>query len=195
MTFQYKGGSNKTLFDSPADWVSPNNEGGYRDNPPVADGKKVVLSDTDHLWGIGGNQSWVWRTFTRGHNPLFMDPYDGVVLGKEFDPKWEPIRKSLGYTRRYAERMNLAAAKPRPDLASTKYCLANPGKEYLIYNPAGGKAFTARLESGLYNFEWFDPTNGKTVKKGRADVKKAEQEFKAPFGGDAVLYLRKAVER
>ena len=55
MTFQYKGGSNRTLFDSPADWISPNPEGGYRDNPPAADGKKVVITDTDHLWGIGGN--------------------------------------------------------------------------------------------------------------------------------------------
>ena len=34
MTFQYSGGSNKTLMDSPADWISPNPEGGYRDNPP-----------------------------------------------------------------------------------------------------------------------------------------------------------------
>ena len=58
MTFQFRGGSNQTLFNSPADWVSPNPTGGYRDNPP--DPKdRVILSDTDHLWGIGGNQSWV----------------------------------------------------------------------------------------------------------------------------------------
>ena len=52
MTFQYKGGSNKTLFDGPADWVSPNPEGGYRDNPPASGGQKVVVTDSDHLWGI-----------------------------------------------------------------------------------------------------------------------------------------------
>ena len=34
MTFQYKGGSNQTLLESPADWISPNPDGGYRDNPP-----------------------------------------------------------------------------------------------------------------------------------------------------------------
>ncbi|UCC17485.1 MAG: aldo/keto reductase, partial [Dehalococcoidales bacterium] len=49
-------------------------EGGYRDNPPFADGKKVILSDTDHLWGIGGDVAWAWKTFLRGMNPLFMDP-------------------------------------------------------------------------------------------------------------------------
>jgi hypothetical protein len=56
MTFQYHGGKNQTLFESPADWISPNPEGGYRDDPPASDGKKVILNDTDHLWGIGGNQ-------------------------------------------------------------------------------------------------------------------------------------------
>ena len=28
---------------------------------------------------------------------------------------------------------------PRGDLASTGYCLANPGKEYLVYIPEGGE--------------------------------------------------------
>jgi hypothetical protein len=30
MTFQYQGGSNQTLFDSPADWISPNSDGGLQ---------------------------------------------------------------------------------------------------------------------------------------------------------------------
>ena len=68
----------QTLFDSPADWISPNPEGGYRDDPPAADGRKVIVSDTDHLWGIGGNAAWVWKSFLRGLNPIFMDPYDGA---------------------------------------------------------------------------------------------------------------------
>ena len=47
----------------------------YRHNPPTADGRKVILTDTDHLWGIGGDVPWVWKSFLRGLNPLFMDPY------------------------------------------------------------------------------------------------------------------------
>jgi len=142
MTFQYKGGENRTLFESPAEWISPNPEGGYRDNPPAADGSKVILTDTDHLWGIGGNQAWVWKSFLRGLNPLFMDPYDGTVIGNRFDTKWEPVRKSLGHTRRFAERMNLVAMTPSNDLASSGYCLAHASAddgEYLVYAPDGGK--------------------------------------------------------
>jgi CubicO group peptidase (beta-lactamase class C family) len=200
MTFQYRGGKNEVLFNSPADWISPNREGGYRDNPPAADGRKVVLNDTDHLWGIGGNQAWVWKSFLRGHNPIFMDPYDGVVLGEQFDPKWDPIRRSMGYTRMYAERMNLAAMRPHNDLASTKYCLAKPGVEYLVYKPAADESrpsktggdeasITVKLKAGEYEYEWFDPGRGKVVSKGTIRANGSEQTLKAPLKGDAVVYI------
>ena len=192
MTFQYKGGSNKVLFDSPADWISPNHQGGYRDNPPPADGRKVVLLDTDHLWGLGGSQAWVWKSFTRGYNPIFMDPYDGLILGNKFDNKYQPLRKSLGYTRKYAEKMNLNKITPQPELASTKYCLAQPGTEYLIFRPASTPdSFTVNAIPGTYDLEWFDPAKGKTIKTTTIKIKDNPKTFTPPFKGDAVLYLKK----
>ncbi|HUT35253.1 MAG TPA: DUF6298 domain-containing protein [Planctomycetota bacterium] len=194
MTFQYKGGSNKTLFDSPADWVSPNPDGGYRDNPPAADGKKVVLNDTDHLWGIGGNAAWVWKSFLRGHNPIFMDPYDGLILGERFDPKWRPIHRSMGLARRLAERVDLAAMTPQGKLASTGYCLANPGREYLVYLPAGGEVTVdlSAAESTLA-VEWLDAKTGKAA-PGEPVAGGAPRQLKAPFAGEAVLHLGRAQE-
>jgi hypothetical protein len=192
MTFQYQGGSNRTLFESPAEWISPNPEGGYRDDPPAADGSKVILNDTDHLWGIGGNQAWVWKSFLRGMNPLFMDPYDGKVLGDRAEQKRDPIRRSLGYTLRYANRMNLAAMTPRSGLASTGYCLAGRAKgtaEYLVYLPSGGKV-TVDLSAvkGPLAMEWSNPSAGKAATAGTIGGG-ARREFSAPFDGDAVLYL------
>jgi len=194
MTFQYKGGSNRTLFDSPAEWISPNPEGGYRDNPPAGDGRKVVLSDTDHLWGIGGNQAWVWKSFLRGLNPLFMDPYDGSVIGNRFDRQWDPVRRGLGHTRRFAQQMNLAACTPRPKLASTGYCLAHTvaGQgEYLVYAPEGGR-LTVDLSAtpGKLAAAWFDPTKATSTDAGAIDGGSV-QTFTAPSSGDAVLWLRK----
>ena len=194
MTFQYKGGENKTLFDSPADWVSPNPDGGYRDDPPAADGRKVVITDTDHLWGIGGNVAWVWKSFTQGHNPIFMDPYDGEVLGNGLDPKWDPIRRSMGYTLQYARRMDLAKAQPDPDAASTKYCLAHPGSQYMVYRPAGGgDSITIKAEPGTYRYEWFDPAGGEQVSSGTRTVTEGGARFPCPVPGDAVLFLTRAV--
>jgi len=210
MTFQWAEnyrGTNENLFNSPADWISPSPDGGYQDDPPAADGSKVILSDTDHLWGIGGNQTWVWKSFCRGLNPLFMDPYkdprksdaedykgtgwtDHLKETSKIDPRWEPIRRSLGNTKIFSEKMNLAEMTPRNDLTSTEYCLANPGVEYLVYAP-NGKKISVDLSSkkGKLSVEWFDPntettTNGGIVNGGQKQI------FSVPFDGDAVLYIK-----
>ncbi|MBN1359049.1 MAG: serine hydrolase [Sedimentisphaerales bacterium] len=194
MTFQYRGGKNQALFDSPADWISPNPEGGYRDDPPVADGRKIIINDTDHLWGIGGNQSWVWKSLLRGCNPIFMDPYDDQVLAGRPEAKWDPIRKSMGYALAYAGKMDLSRAVPTTDVASTTYCLANPGQQYLVYRPAGqGDSFTVKLAPASYTYEWFDPAPGGRAGTGTANAATDATEFRAPFAGDAVLWLNRKV--
>jgi hypothetical protein len=113
-----------------------------------------------------------------------------VVLGKPFDPKWEPIRKNLGYTRIYAEKMNLLQAVPHNELASTTYCLANPGSEYLVYQPTPDSSFTVNLKKGEYRYEWFNPNSGAVEKTGRVEVDEESFSFTAPFISDAVLYLK-----
>jgi hypothetical protein len=179
-----------SLLASPADWVSPGRQDGYGEDPPAWGGKKVSLLDTDHVWGVGGNPAWVWKSFLRGHNPLFMDPYDGAVLGKPSDPRWEPVRRALGQTRRFAERVNLAAMAPRGELASTGYCLARPGIEYLVYQPRKGEGFSVELKAGTYRYEWFDPTKGAAAGSGQLESSGGTQQFKVPFAADAVLYLK-----
>ena len=194
MTAEWPGGTNDSLFASPADWISPN---GALDNPPAAEGRKVIISDTDHLCGICGDRTWVWKSFTRGLNPIFMDQYDdsykldggGYDMNNATDVS---LRHNLGYTRRYADRMNLAAMIPHGELASTGYCLANPAAqaaEYLVYLPAGGKV-TVDLAAavGPLNVEWFNPATGVAAADG-ATPGGNKQEFTAPFNGDAVLYL------
>ena len=194
ITVAWPGGSNQALFASDADLISPN---GGLDNPPAADGSKVIINDTDHLCGICGDRVWVWKSFTRGLNPIFMDQYDDSykLEGGGYDPNNAndvSLRHNLGYTRGYAERMQLLALKPRSDLSSTGYALANPaasGAEYLVYAPNGG-TFTVDLRgtTGAVNVEWFNPRNGSTV-VGVAVNGGASRSFTTPFAGDAVLYL------
>jgi hypothetical protein len=197
MTFQYKNGRNSTLFSSPADWVSPNPDTdvtdafNYRDNPPPGDGSKVILSDTDHLWGVGGDRIWVWKSFLRGLNPLWMDPYDGRGWWEPVPVYGEDTRKSLGYTRTYADKVNLAAMTPQNKLASTAYCLANPGSEYLVYQPDSG-AFTLNLVSGTYSYEWFNPSTGSVITTGAFVADGGQKSFSPPFSGDVLLYLKRS---
>ena len=198
MTFQYPDGDNAELFDSPADWISP---AGDPLRPPAAAGKKVIFSDTDHLCGICGDRQWVWKSFTRGENPLFMDVYDSLypLLDSRVPPDpqhhepWISLRSNLGYTLTYANRVNLMAMTPRTHLASSGYCLANPAErsaEYLVYLPIGGavKVDLSATRSELA-VEWFNPQNGSVTRGGRI-FGGGHRTFIPPFGGDAVLYLK-----
>ncbi|MBK8047659.1 MAG: proprotein convertase P-domain-containing protein [Anaerolineales bacterium] len=126
-----------------------------------------------------------------------MDQYDDSfkLVGGGYDmnnPNDVSLRANLGYTRQYAERIDLAHMTPRGDLCSTGYCLANKvatGGQYLVYQPRSG-AFTVNLTgvSGSFNVEWFNPATG-AKSSGSAINGGANQSFTPPFSGDAVLYL------
>ncbi|MBW3624186.1 MAG: DUF4038 domain-containing protein [Armatimonadetes bacterium] len=179
--------NNAALFASDAEWISPGTEGGYQDDPPAADGRKVIVSDTDHLWGVGGDADWVWKSFLRGLNPIYMDPMFE-------EAKHEAVRKAMGHTWRIAMKLNLAAMTPQPDLSSTRYCLADPGKAYLIYQP-GKEPFSVRLPEGTYEAEWFDPEAEVTRMGERIKSAGGKETMTPPFAGRAVLSLKRAGRR
>jgi len=213
MSFQYAGGTNAELFASSADWIAPGAGDGYQSDPPAADGRKVLVNDTDHsfYWtglrelGTAGQQAWVWKNFARGNNVLFMDPYltkwttrntpvgdnpRDPAFGTAPDPYWNPLRNAMGRVKTYADKVNLAAMTPQNALASTAYCLADPGHEYLAYQPKTDSVFTVSLQAGAYAYEWFNPSTGAVTSSGEFTADTGNKSFSAPFSGDAVLYIR-----
>jgi hypothetical protein len=200
ITFMYSDdrqqrGTNTLLFESLADWISPNPDApgayDYRTNPPPADGSKVILSDTDHLWGIGGNADWVWKSFLRGHNPIFMDPYDNQVLGRQAPESWNPVRESMGHSRRLAQRLDLASLTPREQLASTRYCLAGPGRCYVVYLPEGDEVqLDLSSEDGSFALEWIHPLTGET-QEGNPVAGGGPRRLTSPLTEPSVLIARK----
>ncbi len=191
MTVAWPNGTNADVLNSPADWVSMN---GDAENPVVATGNKVSLWDTDHLCGICGTVSWVWKSLTNGHNPLLMDGYDNSpgVSDPSYDPNapnWEPTRTNMGYAESYALRMDMAHAVPHPELVSTRYCLAVIGREYLVLLPAGGKvSVNLAGVNGSRIVEWFDPATGATQLGGTV-TGGTTVTLNAPFTGMAVVYV------
>jgi hypothetical protein len=189
MTALYPDGQNSDLFASPADWIAPN---GDLSDPPAADGRKVIINDTDHLCGTCLDETWVWKSLTRGLNPVLMDPFDGYWPVGDWDlsdPTWELVRRNLGYSLTYADRMNLVAMQPHGELASSGYCLAHIGVEYLVYLPTGGGVNVDLTgATGTFTLEWFRPGNGQTT-AGATTTGGAPRSFTVPFSGDAVLYI------
>jgi hypothetical protein len=79
---------------------------------------------------------------------------------------------------------------PRPDLASSRFCLADVGAEYLVYVPTTRSVIVDLSDvNGQVAAEWFDAATGKTADGG---VRRGGRSrfFTAPFVGDVVLYLR-----
>jgi hypothetical protein len=206
MTFQYgagdRRGTNAALFNSPAEAISPAMEDGqnYQHDPPVADGSKVILSDTDHHGGLWGTVEWVWKSFLRGHYPIMMDAYTDVrrsswsvrLEGGPPDAYWNGARLAMGDTRRFAERVHLADMTPRNELASSGYCLANPGIEYLVLVP-GEDTVTLDLttETGTFTVEWYLIHGRRLLDKTRTLQGGEIATLKSLKGEDAVVYIFK----
>jgi hypothetical protein len=179
------------LRASPADWISPNPDRlDYRNAPPAASGDKVVLLDTDHLWGVGGDVAWVWKSFLRGLNPLFMDTYRREILDRGDEADWERVRQAMGSARRLADRLDLAELRPHPELAGGGYCLAALGQDYVVYLPAAVGSFSLQLVPGTYHSEWSDPVTGALRKSGDLTASAAPERFAVPSPGEVVLWLR-----
>lgn len=208
---------NEPLYASRAAWISPGyDDDQFRDgghpmapdaepsrwltDPPVNDGAKIVVSDTDHYAPGGGSALWAWKSFLRGHHPILMD--FGLIAGLEptgeADPEagvppfdfYEPARFAMGDTRRYAERLSLVDAQPRTDTASTGYALVVPGREMLVLEPTGGVPFTVELSAGRWRAGWWDVDRRVAEETPAITVEEAGPvQFTAPFDGAAVLHL------
>ncbi len=140
---------------------------------------------------------WPWKAFTRGHNPILYDL--GIIGGVTPDdpsagfPSYESLeaaRLALGDTRRLAERLDLARMEPAPSVSSTRYALADLGREYVVFQPDDG-GFTVDLPPGAYDVEWFSLAAREWTKADAVVATDGEPTRLSPPGGaDAwVLHL------
>lgn len=198
------GTSNKRLFASKADWMSPDGqddrpEEGYKKGlyawgrGPHDTADKVVIVDTDHLWGIGGNAEWGWKSFCRGYNVIYMDRCDDFPWSWYEHERFPALhdaglRREMGKMLFLAEQVDLVKMTPQNELSSTGYCLANEGFDYIVYQPAP-EVFRVKLQPGDYLASWHSPSSGETAGPTRISVHDGEVSFSPPFQGDAVLHV------
>jgi hypothetical protein len=184
MTFVHGDWEGDALYRSRADWVAPKDIRHLTD-PPAANARKVIVSDTDHHCGGCGDATFPWRTFMRGYHPIFMDEM-------ESEPRAQALRRAMGVTRRYARRVPLLRMAPRGDLCSTRYCLVWPGRSYLAYQPERG-AFTVDLRAvpagRRLAVEWANPVTGATS-TGAAVSGGRVRRLEPPFDEASVVWIR-----
>jgi hypothetical protein len=196
--FSYPSGAeanNTYLYSSPADWISLFGAVNYTTNVPDALTTKVNILDTDHVWGLdpaGDDSAWVWKSLTRGHNPTYLDPYGYVSA----HPPDTYIRAAMGWALALANRIDLEHMVPSDSSASTGYALVHTDSEYLVYQPSNA-SFTVSLPAQTFNYEWVNPSTGKTTNIGSFTATSGNNTFTLPNGYNkgALLHLIKKSQR
>lgn len=190
-TGQWQQMPRETLLTSPADCFavasSWNSGACRRQDPPANNTGKPGILDLDHVSPGSTDIGFVWSAFTRGyHFSLYDKPFERPDAE---GPEWRRIRRSVGQTLAYAERMDLTHAVPHGDLANTGYCLANRGHEYLVYAPNGGTIIVDLSDAkDAFRLEWFDPTRATSSDGGNVSGG-GPRTFVPAFDGPAVLFL------
>ncbi|MHC4671026.1 MAG: fibronectin type III domain-containing protein [Planctomycetota bacterium] len=191
---------NSDLFVSNAHILSPNAQNGdthYKGTPAENTTGRIIVLDTDHLTGVGLDWQWVWKAFTRGYHPIYMDPLHRLSW---WPATWDPddsqyvnARKAMGLIRAYAERLDFSVVVPKAVRASTSKCLSDETNNewYLAYPSNANTNITIKpLASGTYYYEWVDPVDGTLHETGLATGTGVNKTFTDPDASQqTALYL------
>ena len=182
-----------------ADWISPGtwDKGGFENahtDPPLWSGQKVCVLDTDHLWGHGMDYHWVWYSLLRGHNVLFMDPWDPIPGW--YDPNknspdlisYKQGRIAMSNASQLSRRLDLTVMKP-VKLFESGFCLANPGNEYVVYVRKNIKEIDLTGIAGTFSVEWIHPSEY-IIQKGDNINGGAKTRLIIPFTDDGIVHMK-----
>lgn len=181
----------EAVINSPADcfavagsWQS----GSYRrKESPANNSSKPGIIDMDHVAPGSNDVGFVWSAFTRGyHFNLYDKPFESP---KAEGPEWECVRRNVGQTVEYAKKLDLANVSPMNHLSSTGFCLANPGNQYVVYQPVNNSFTVSDLRAGrLYYYEWYNTTQHRVIASGWLRPSGPKEIFR-PVSEKSVLYL------
>jgi hypothetical protein len=182
------GLTNDQLLGSSADAVGLSGIGdrAYLHDPPESSGAKVVVHDTDHIQPKCRDPLFVWKNFLRGNHPIVLD----WGLAEKESQEWNPIRRAMGISRSVSEQIDLVAMVPSGELCSSRYCLADRGREYLALVPDNTElSIDLSGSTSQYDVQWIDPRDGRHVREpmiaGGSSVK-----LISPLPGSALVQLK-----
>jgi hypothetical protein len=91
----------------------------------------------------------------------------------------------------FFETVPFQRMRPHQDLVDNGYCLAEPGRQYLIYLEEPG-AVNLNLPSGAYGVKWINARDTSDTRDGGTTT--GVQSLVSPAGGDWLLYLTRVDE-
>ncbi len=190
------GTPSENLFvTSPADCIATSGRWCNRQNPKAYEIGKPVFMDLDHVAPGNHNPALVWKSFTRGyHFSLYDRPFEQPP---DESAAWQIVRANVRFTRVLANRVrDLARMQPRAELASTLFCLADEGREYVVYVPRRETIEVQGVKIGRrYSCEWFNTAAGLIEKSERLTSDRPTLTLQPPCAGAVVFLSLQSQER
>ena len=171
-----------------------NEEYGYEDHYPEWAPYKAPAASADAMrrvaWEIamaGGYQT-TGETAKRGTG-MGPDTGGGFVNGRGDDTM--TMLKGYAHMVHFFSSFQWWKINPHDELVNNgSFCLADPGRLYVIYLPHGGSV-AAKLEPGRYEMTWFNPRSGEYSMTGIAQGSNWTSSI-APDGEDWVIQLSRS---
>ena len=158
----------------------------YNPDDPMVFGLDTDGASSDKNQDVGRKASWLAFVSGYGMYGDYLWPEDNLkgfnLINRYFD-------HLLGFIE--DNHVKFWKMAPHHELTSKGRCLADPGREYVIYSATGG---TYKVDlgdiTGKFNIKWYNPRTGAYTGQGTIQGG-AKKTCKAPFEGDAVLYIYK----
>ncbi|MHC4165885.1 MAG: DUF6298 domain-containing protein [Planctomycetota bacterium] len=160
-------------------------------DPPANNSGKPGIVDTDHGAAGTSDVGYLWSALTRGyHFNLYDKPFESPDAE---GPEWQRVRRNVGKAVEYANKLDLVSVDPRGDLASTGFCLAKPGYQYVVYQPGNGPITVSGLRAATsYYYELYDMGRAKVVGEGRIRAPGSSESFESA-GEGTILYISSSI--
>jgi hypothetical protein len=119
-----------------------------------------------------------------------------MILGMDIANTEVNDLKDCGRLVRFMESTDFDRMAPRDDLAygGTEYVLALPGESYIAYSSSlSGRIGLKGMLAGVYDFSWYDPTSGATVREMNVSVAAGHQVWQKPtrIGREVAVYIKR----
>ncbi|HCV42972.1 MAG TPA: hypothetical protein DGH68_05775, partial [Bacteroidetes bacterium] len=115
-------------------------------SPPDSNGRKVVIVDTDHIWGmVNDNQvPWIWKNFCNGNSVTLQDNFCSEPSYPYWDcdnVNWPPFRRAMGVAIGLANTADLLHMTPQPNKSSTS--------DYVLFGAATGEVIVYQASGNI----------------------------------------------